>query len=79
MINIKIYVYNAKTNRPLSVVGLRRKRCPVTLTVTAWVQFLPSPTHETCLYCSSKSVSAYGVEICFSPSASKKFYSVHPH
>ena len=22
---------------------------------------------------------AYGVEICFSPSASKNFYSIHPH
>jgi hypothetical protein len=33
----------------LSVVRLRRKRCPVTLTRTAWVQVLPAPTHETCL------------------------------
>ena len=41
--------------RPLSVVGLRRKRCPVTLTQTVWVQFLPAPTHETCLCCSAKS------------------------
>ncbi len=47
------YVY--QNDRPLSVVGLRRKRCPVTLTVTAWVQFLPSPTHETCLCCSAMS------------------------
>jgi hypothetical protein len=30
-------------------VRLRRKRGPVTLTRMAWVQFLPSPTHETCL------------------------------
>ena len=38
-----------------SLVGLRRKRCPVTLTRTVWVQFLPAPTHETCLCCSAKS------------------------
>ncbi len=41
--------------RPLSVVGLRRKRCPVILTRTAWFQFLPSPTHKTCLCCSAMS------------------------
>ena len=33
----------------------RSKRCPVTLTGTAWVRFLPAPTHETCLCCSAKS------------------------
>ncbi len=43
--------FEAGTHRPLSVVGLRRKRGPVTLTRTAWVQFLLSPTHETCLCC----------------------------
>ncbi len=32
-----------------SVVALRRKRGPVTLTRTAWVKFLPSLTHKTCL------------------------------
>ncbi len=34
---------------------LRRKRGPVTLTRTAWLHFLPSPTpqHETCLCCSA--------------------------
>ncbi len=42
-------------DRPLSVVGLRRKQCPIALTWTAWVQFLPDPTHETCLCCSAKS------------------------
>ncbi len=42
-------------DRPLSVVWLRRKRCPVPLTRTAWVQFLPAPTHETCICCSAKS------------------------
>ncbi len=47
--------YPAQPCRPLSVVGLRRKRCPVTLTWTVWVQFLPAPTHETCLCCSAKS------------------------
>ncbi len=36
-----------------TVVGLRQKRGPVILTCTAWVQFLPSPTHETCLSCSA--------------------------
>ncbi len=43
-------------DRPLSIVGLRRKRCPITLTRTAWVQFLPAPTHETCLFCSAESL-----------------------
>jgi hypothetical protein len=42
-------------DRPLSVVGLRRKWGPVILIWTAWVQFLPSPTHETCLCCSAMS------------------------
>jgi hypothetical protein len=44
-------------DRPLSVVGVRRKqrRCPVTLTQTAWVQFLPARTYETCRCCSAKS------------------------
>ena len=32
---------------PLSVAGLRR--FPVTMAMTAWVQFLPFPAHETCL------------------------------
>ena len=50
--------------RPLSVIGLRRMRGPVTLTLTAWIQFLPSPssswavdspTHEMCLCCASMS------------------------
>ncbi len=45
----------SQNDRPLSVVGLRRKRCPVTLTRTAWVQFLPAPMHETYLCCSAKS------------------------
>jgi hypothetical protein len=51
------YHFPSQSNRPLSVVGLRRKRGPVTLTWTAWVQFLPSPTHETCLCCSVMSGS----------------------
>ena len=52
-----IYQYDqsAFKYRPLSVVGLRRKLGPVILTWTAWVQFLPSPTHETCLCCSAVS------------------------
>jgi hypothetical protein len=39
----------------ISVIGLRRKRCPVTLTRTACVQFIPAPTHEKCLCCFAKS------------------------
>ena len=32
----------------------KAKHCPVTLTWTVWVQFLPAQTHETCLCCSAK-------------------------
>ncbi len=50
-----IYISLSSLHSPLSTVCLRRKQCPVTLTRTAWVQFLPAPTHETCLCCSAKS------------------------
>ena len=48
--------FNLSIYSPLSVVGLRRKRCPVTLTVTAWVQFMPSQTHESAFVSLSRAV-----------------------
>ena len=40
-----IILSNKQTTAPLRVI----KAGPVTLTRTTWVQFLTSPTHETCL------------------------------
>ena len=45
----------ASTTAPLAE-WLRRKRGPEShVTRAAWVQFPPSPTHETCLLCSAMS------------------------
>ena len=50
--------------RPVIVIGLRRKRGPVILTRTAWVRFMPSLTHETCLRCSAISDFIYLACFC---------------